>query len=177
MYSNGAVNGVVRSNGNGNGNGAAYLAQPNSIASNGNGAYSSNGNGAAPANGYSNGASKNGKAVASVVETLQLEKVEVNGDVLDACEAGQLEACAIDRIAEREAQKAAEPAAVAAAPQTPYKSPGGRWSQFKSYSVWQRSFDIWRFAFVFLFKWLGMKRKSSYGKQVCKISLSFCLCS
>ena len=83
------------------------------------------------------------------------------------------------RIAQQERQAAEQDAAAAsgristeedlskaAATSTPYSAPGGRWSSFRSYSVWQRSFMIWGFAFRFFFKlWLSGK-KFSYGKKV-----------
>lgn len=48
---------------------------------------------------------------------------------------------------------------------TPYRAPGGRWGKFRRYSVWQRTFEIWSFAFGFLFRlWLS-SRKFTYGKQ------------
>ena len=55
---------------------------------------------------------------------------------------------------------AAGAAAVAAAKEskdlsaagTPYVQPGGQWSKFKTYSTFQRTWDIWRFGLVFFFK-------------------------
>lgn len=93
----------------------------------------------------------------------------------------------LPRLAEKEATEAAAAAAAAAAlaqeaaideqkaelraaaalgaGATPYRAPGGRWGQFRRYSVWQRTFEIWSFAFGFLLRlWLSGK-KFSYGKQ------------
>lgn len=35
---------------------------------------------------------------------------------------------------------------------TPYVQPGGQWSKFKTYSTFQRTWDIWRFGLTFFFK-------------------------
>lgn len=48
---------------------------------------------------------------------------------------------------------------------TPYANPGGRWSQFKSYSTFQRTFDIWSFAFKFFWRLFQVNSKFSYGEQ------------
>lgn len=54
----------------------------------------------------------------------------------------------------------------AAAKSSPYSAPGGRWSSFRSYSVWQRSFMIWGFALRFFFKLWLVGKKFTYGKKV-----------
>lgn len=50
---------------------------------------------------------------------------------------------------------------------TPYKNPGGRWSKFKTYSVWQRTCEIWSFAFSFAWKYLLVNQAWTYkgGKK------------
>lgn len=158
---------------NGNGNGAAKL--------NGNG--NGNGNGSSS---YTNGTTTTtqldakveviGELVtAKILENSQVMSIdEVEGD-MDPCEAGQLEACAMETLAERERKAAAKAAstsesefgkqAIAEGAAIPYKEPGGRWSKFKSYSTFQRTFEIWSFAIKFFFKlWLS-NQKFTYGKQ------------
>ncbi|GAB4813023.1 hypothetical protein N2152v2_000069 [Parachlorella kessleri] len=182
--------------------------------SNGNG-YKSNGNGngngrAAYANGASLLETANGNGAIDVLSSAE-DLPGVNG-FMDPCEAGQLDTCAVERIAAAE-QRAAEAAAAAATasqvavaaaaaaaavteqeltaaaaaaaaaggegqraapaaealPQTaagtPYVSPGGRWSQFKSYSVFQRTFDIWSFALNFFWRLWLVNQKFTYGKE------------
>ncbi|EFJ49735.1 hypothetical protein VOLCADRAFT_104180 [Volvox carteri f. nagariensis] len=48
---------------------------------------------------------------------------------------------------------------------TPYSNPGGRWSQFKTYSVFQRTFEIWSFAFQFAWRYVLLNQKFTYGKE------------
>ncbi|BDA47029.1 Protein ACTIVITY OF BC1 COMPLEX KINASE 8, chloroplastic [Coccomyxa sp. Obi] len=100
----------------------------------------------------------------------------------DPCDVGQLEACAQERYAgvaagARAEDRLAEQDAAAtsgreveedlgkAAARSPYQAPGGRWSKFRSYSVWQRTFMIWGFAFKFFFKLWLVGRKFTYGKE------------
>ena len=84
------------------------------------------------------------------------------------------------RIAQQEREAAEQEAAAAsgristeedlrkvATKSSPYNAPGGRWSSFRSYSVWQRSFMIWGFAFRFFFKLWLVGKKFTYGKKVC----------
>ncbi|CAL5224135.1 g6768 [Coccomyxa viridis] len=140
-------------------------------------------NGAAAA-AYQNGSAtvedlKDAATIVSVTENGAVgADSEQNGAWADPCEVGHLDSCAADRIAQQERQAAEQDAAAAsgristeedlrkaAATSTPYSAPGGRWSSFRSYSVWQRSFMIWGFAFRFFFKlWLSGK-KFSYGKK------------
>lgn len=47
---------------------------------------------------------------------------------------------------------------------TPYANPGGRWNQFKSYSTFQRSMEIWGFAFQFAWRYFLLGQKWTYGK-------------
>lgn len=64
-----------------------------------------------------------------------------------------------EALAEQERRAAAE-ASTSGAPApprltaagTPYVQPGGQWSRFKTYSTFQRTWDIWRFGLVFFFK-------------------------
>lgn len=125
--------------------------------SNGNGA-GSNGNGAA-----ANGASANGTAPAATVvvaaavspaasPTASVDAAEGVEGFMPPEEAGQLEAAAQEALAERERKGPAPRAAPTSAAGTPYVAPGGRWSQFKSYSTFQRTWDIWRFGLTFFFK-------------------------
>ena len=69
------------------------------------------------------------------------------------------------RLAEREAAQKAETAGGAAAADTPYKAPGGRWGRFRRYSALQRTLEIWSFAVVFFFKLWLVGRKFSYPKK------------
>lgn len=48
---------------------------------------------------------------------------------------------------------------------TPYKAPGGSWSKFKTYSVWQRTCEIWAFALSFAWKYFLLGRKWTYKKK------------
>ncbi len=126
--------------------------------SNGNGA-SSNGNGAS-----ANGASANGSKApaASVVvaaavtppasPTVSIDAADGVEGFMPPEEAGQLEAAAQEALAEEERKGSAPRAAPTSAAGTPYVAPGGRWSQFKSYSTFQRTWDIWRFGLTFFFK-------------------------
>jgi hypothetical protein len=82
-----------------------------------------------------------GPAAATAEPVLTVEEVE---GYVDACDVGQLEACAAQRITDSQ-DGAAGPssmgAAAAAAPDsvrgTPYSSPSGRWSNFKSYGTFR----------------------------------------
>ncbi|WIA38180.1 hypothetical protein OEZ86_001530 [Tetradesmus obliquus] len=48
---------------------------------------------------------------------------------------------------------------------TPYKAPGGNWSKFKTYSVWQRTCEIWAFAFSFAWRYFLLNQKWTYPKK------------
>jgi hypothetical protein len=68
--------------------------------------------------------------------------------LMDPCEAGQLEACAQERIAEKEEsmileREAAAKAATSSATGSPYRAPGGRWGRFKKYSTFQVAHREW----------------------------------
>lgn len=116
-----------------------------------------NGNG----NGNGNG-SGNGKPPLVVIgEEVSFINgaMPVEGDQ-DPCDAGQLEACAAERLTRSESEdQPAEPKS------TPYAEPGGRWSRFKSYSTIQRTFEIWTFAIQFFFKLWLVNKKFTYGKE------------
>lgn len=82
-----------------------------------------------------------GPAAATAEPVLTAEEVE---GYADACDVGQLEACAAQRITDSQDGAAgpnpssAAAAAAADTPRgTPYSSPGGRWSKFQSYSTFQ----------------------------------------
>jgi hypothetical protein len=150
----------VSSNGNGNGNGNG--ASSNGATSNGNGvttvkvvlpsppatisssAASTNGNGAS-ANGNSNGAATSTAAAAAATvaaavaapaaaaavkqqqqEAERIRMMNTIDEEQNAEAAGQLELAAA--TGGRKQRSAAG---------TPYKAPGGNWSKFKTYSVWQ----------------------------------------
>lgn len=100
-----------------------------------------------PVNGTANGTYTNG--VASLTNTITItppkDAAEGVEGYLDPCDAGQLEACAAERITEMDAAaskggdgaggvKVTTPTTAAG---TPYRNPGGRWSQFRNYSVFQ----------------------------------------
>jgi predicted unusual protein kinase regulating ubiquinone biosynthesis (AarF/ABC1/UbiB family) len=92
---------------------------------------------------------------------------------MDPADAGHLETAAQEALAEADRGSPAEgPSTSTAASRvvgttaagTPYKEPGGRWSKFKSYSILQRTWEIWSFAFVFFVKlWLVNQRWSYKG--------------
>ncbi|ESW32363.1 hypothetical protein PHAVU_002G315800 [Phaseolus vulgaris] len=43
-------------------------------------------------------------------------------------------------------------------------APGGRWSRFKTYSMIQRTLEIWGFVITFIFKsWLNYRKFSNKG--------------
>eukprot|EP00958_Prasinococcus_capsulatus_P021897 scaffold3036_cov414-Prasinococcus_capsulatus_cf.AAC.6 len=42
---------------------------------------------------------------------------------------------------------------------------GGRWNKFKTYSVLQRSFEIWKFVFTCVLRWWLMNQKWTYDKK------------
>ncbi|XP_031495034.1 protein ACTIVITY OF BC1 COMPLEX KINASE 8, chloroplastic [Nymphaea colorata] len=132
-----------------NGNGSAYSYGGRVESSNGSLKLDSNGtlstNGAA--NGAVNGALvkySGGNGAATATETVVEEKEEKRKTVE---EIGQEEAWF------KRAQREKLEVSVA---------PGGRWSRFKTYSVIQRTLEIWGFVITFLFKaWLN-KQKFTY---------------
>ncbi|PNW73731.1 hypothetical protein CHLRE_13g570350v5 [Chlamydomonas reinhardtii] len=153
---------------NGNGNGAAHAA------SNGNG----NGNGAklpspppvlpskpvavpaAPAAAAEApaavapprpAATVNGSAARAAGSALSTQSLD---NAMDAQAAGQIETVAATGAAKKPTSAAG----------TPYANPGGRWSQFKTYSTFQRTYEIWSFAFQFAWRYALLGQKWSYGK-------------
>lgn len=96
---------------------------------------------------------------------------------LSADEAGHLETAAQEALYERErstleigangtsplAQEAKEEKKESSG--TPYREPGGRWSKFKTYSTFQRTWEIWSFAFTFFFKLWLVNQKWTYKKE------------
>jgi predicted unusual protein kinase regulating ubiquinone biosynthesis (AarF/ABC1/UbiB family) len=93
---------------------------------------------------------------------------------MEAETAGHLETAAQEALAARDAVEAAVASTSEAsngskplsAAGTPYKNPGGRWSKFKSYSTFQRTWEIWSFAFVFFFKLWMVNQKWSYKGEM-----------
>lgn len=138
-YSNG--NGTSL-NGNGNGHGtseikviidpsASVTAVATSTNGNGNGnGASSNGNGKTTTAAVAYASIANGTATAAAAAATQTERMRLLNTIdeeQNAEAAGQLELAAAT-AKERKARSAAG---------TPYKAPGGTWSKFKTYSVWQ----------------------------------------
>ncbi len=157
---------IVESSGNGNGNG------------NGNG---KNGSGSGPHTATAVAEEIIGEVVSSPL-LVNGSPVEIGMSIdgyMEAQTAGQLETAAQEALADRDAAEKASTsggATAAALPKsaagTPYKNPGGRWSKFKSYSTFQRTWEIWSFAFVFFFKLWMVNQKWSYkgGMTDAKIS-------
>ena len=51
-------------------------------------------------------------------------------------------------------------------------APGGRWSRFKTYSMIQRTLEIWGFVITFIFKsWLNNRKFSYKGWFVVSLDL------
>lgn len=95
------------------------------------------------------------------------ERVKLDG-YMSADEAGHLEAAAQEALADRERVQTSMPKESEEKPSTagtPYRSPGGRWSKFKSYSTFQRTFEIWSFAITFFFKLWLLNQKWTYKKK------------
>eukprot|EP00890_Picochlorum_soloecismus_P005345 jgi/Picsp_1/5811/NSC_03170-R1_abc-1-like kinase len=141
-------------NGNGNGNGVAY---------------SSSLNGAVSA---TEGASSN---VVSSDEDDTISR-DIQG-YLSADEAGHLETAAQEALYQKEqktkkmsmdkaiSEDSVEGKEEIAEKGTPYKEPGGRWGRFKTYSTFQRTWEIWSFAFKFFFKLWLVNQKWTYKKN------------
>lgn len=45
------------------------------------------------------------------------------------------------------------------------ETPGGKWNKFKAYSTFQRTFDIWKFFFLFIVKRILIGQKWAYSKK------------
>jgi len=145
----------LNGNGNGNGNGVAY---------------SSSLNGAVSA---TEGVSNN---VVSSDEDDTISR-DIQG-YLSADEAGHLETAAQEALYQKEQRKkkmsldmsgsegdSDEGKGEIAEKRTPYKEPGGRWGRFKTYSTFQRTWEIWSFAFKFFFKLWLVNQKWTYKKN------------
>lgn len=89
-------------------------------------------------------------------------------DIATACRIAQQERDAAEQVAAAASGRISteEDLRKAAAKSSPYNAPGGRWNSFRSYSVWQRSFMIWGFAFRLFFKLWLVGKKFTYGKKV-----------
>mmetsp|Transcript_29730 Transcript_29730/g.65790 ORF Transcript_29730/g.65790 Transcript_29730/m.65790 type:complete len:842 (-) Transcript_29730:440-2965(-) len=172
---------------------AALAAAANGQSSNGNGNGSSHGNGNGNNNGKNNGSNKDKETTATAKATASSNGA--NGSAapatatatatastsmssldlaMDPQAAGQIETVAATSAAAQNeaiaraaaaAKAAAEARATRSASGTPYKNPGGRWAKFKSYSTFQRTFEIWSFAIQFAFKYFLLNQKWTYGKE------------
>ena len=83
---------------------------------------------------------------------------------LSADEAGHLETAAQSAMAKKDRLGNGVPASKESEPKMPYREPGGRWGRFKSYSTFQRTWEIWTFAATFFFKLWLVNQKFSYKK-------------
>lgn len=129
---NGAASNGNGANGNGNGNGAAAVL-------NGAATVIGSSNGAAllsGSNGNGNGRSSSGNGASTSSKARMLNTID---EEQNAPAAGHLEMAAATgpAAAASTSGKADAPRAKLTAAGTPYKNPGGRWSKFKSYSVFQ----------------------------------------
>lgn len=188
---NGHMNGAF-SNGNGNGKSASAGSLLVEAATAEVVAYSSNGNGnghmSVPASTASHPMEQGLIAqmaappepealIAAVEEPLETSTASVMSseeeEAMNAEAAGQLELAAATAeprqlaevaVAQKMQELEAEDRKAFTAAGTPYKAPGGRWSKFKTYSVWQRSCEIWGFALQFAIRYFLLGRKFTYGK-------------
>ena len=127
--------------------------------------YNGNGNG----NGNSNGA---GVGIGAVDVTLSRDESLSAGidGYLSADDAGHLETAAQEALSKKdrssqESNGTSSSGSKSSKPETPYKEPGGRWGRFKSYSTFQRTWEIWSFAFTFFFKLWLVNQKFMYKKN------------
>ena len=141
----------------------------------------SNGNGAsmngASVNGASmNGASMNGASVVNITKSIngaspaalssRDDSLSANIEgYLSADEAGHLETAAQSALAKKDRLGGGQAESEDSKPKMPYKEPGGRWGRFKSYSTFQRTWEIWTFAATFFFKLWLVNQKFSYKKS------------
>ncbi|GMH38237.1 hypothetical protein BSKO_06121 [Bryopsis sp. KO-2023] len=156
--------GAVRFDEDSNGNGAKLTS------SSLNGAYPQNGaTPQSPAQSTSVAVSTNGAkkeesmALQTTVES-QGSGASVSGassaesvdGLMDPCKAGNLNACATGVAAARLGGDS---------PPTTKGKVEDRWGKTQKYSAWQRTFEIWKFAFVFFFRlwWIG--KKFAYPKK------------
>ncbi|KAG1669298.1 hypothetical protein FOA52_014859 [Chlamydomonas sp. UWO 241] len=161
---NGSNNGA-HANGSANG---VHVAAASSSAAASNGAASSNGNGGVYANGNTVGfASSADPRAAGQIETVAATsewQSRASGSESDSDSAeGQNENI---RLQAAQAKAAAERrASVRSAAGTPYQSPSSsKWAKIKGYSTFQRSMEIWGFAFQFAIKYFMLGQKWSYDK-------------
>lgn len=132
---------------------------------------SHNGNG-------SNGNKENEKFIGEIVSSpinidgvpLDSSNNQVIGGSIDGFmepeDAGHLETAAQEALAARELSSSAPTdTSPRTAAGTPYKEPGGRWSKFRSYSTFQRTWEIWSFAFSFFFRLWLVNQKWTYSKK------------
>mmetsp|Transcript_28522 Transcript_28522/g.80465 ORF Transcript_28522/g.80465 Transcript_28522/m.80465 type:complete len:788 (-) Transcript_28522:52-2415(-) len=83
-------------------------------------------------------------------------------ELMSPGDAGQLELAAVTAMEDRKKGKQADGKPSG---KTPYTNPGGKWNQFKSYGVLQRTLQIWSFAIKFAFKYVLLGKKFTYGKE------------
>jgi predicted unusual protein kinase regulating ubiquinone biosynthesis (AarF/ABC1/UbiB family) len=84
----------------------------------------------------------------------------------NAALAGKLALAAATSAADRPAApSSSSPPPSRSAAGTPYANPGGRWSRFRRYGVWQRTIEIWSFAIQFAWKYFLLGRKWAYPKK------------
>jgi len=118
-----------------------------------------------PKNGISmNGVHLNGNGAVPKEEESLSANIE---GYLSADDAGHLETAAQEALAktDRANESNGSSASDSTKPSTPYKEPGGRWGRFKSYSTFQRTWEIWSFAFTFFFKLWLVNQKFTYKKN------------
>lgn len=146
-------------NGNGNGKKAAEASAENGVLykveQDANGAYK----GAVP---VADASSSNGQASSSNGNSAEFKAFSTASldEATDAQAAGQIETVAAIQAEQKERVKAKARSAAG----TPYKNPGGRWSKFRTYSTFQRTTEIWSFAFSFAWKYFLLNQKWTYGK-------------
>lgn len=143
------------SNGNGNGHAAAAVA----LNGNGNGASTS---------GCTSSSSSSPKASPRLLNTIDEDQNYVASGQLElaAVTAAEAASAAASSAASTTATtESSPPRSGLSAAGTPYSEPGGRWSQFRAYSVWQRTWQIWTFAIAFAWRYWLLGRKWSYPKK------------
>ena len=163
----------VESNGSTNGAAAPVVVNVTQGATNGASTNGASTNGASTNGASTNGASTNG---ATSAVTLSSQDDSLSADIegyLSADEAGHLETAAQSALAKKDRTMTTATAAAGSSSSsssstsspTPYKEPGGRWGRFKSYSTFQRTWEIWTFAATFFFKLWLVNQKFSYKKN------------
>lgn len=112
-----------------------------------------------------NGIHLNGNGANQNVEESLSANIE---GYLSADDAGHLETAAQEALAKTDRaikSNGSSASDSSAKPSMPYKEPGGRWGRFKSYSTFQRTWEIWSFAFTFFFKLWLVNQKFTYKKN------------